>query len=166
VGSSGGGPHPDGRGGGPGGGVQQGIKKSWIKKLDCDGLKKAITELRNELAQRAAELIEDKYNLPQSGPMSVEGHQQKFREQQIKLREALDQWNTKGCGGGLPPDARKWSTAPVPSPRRQTNPDQAQRNPNAPSPAPAHATRMLIVVGIVIIIILIILGPKPIPVVP
>ncbi len=50
--------------------------------------------------------------------MSIEGHQQQFRNKQTNLRRRLQQWDTNFCGGPgyVPEDAWQWATAPAPRP--------------------------------------------------
>ena len=56
---------------------------------------------------------------------SVEGHQQQFRDQQRRLRNLLDEYNTRGCGDGegLPDGVWEWATRPAPQPKPRENPD-------------------------------------------
>lgn len=84
---------------------------------DCDDLLTRIIARVIELKERAAALITNPLNLPQSGPMSIDGHQQQFRNKQINLRRLLQDWDTNNCGPGLPSDAWNWATRPVPAPR-------------------------------------------------
>jgi hypothetical protein len=67
------------------------------------------------LKRRYYQIIEDKLNLPPTGPKSVAGHQQQFEDRQIELRDLLTQAATLGCTG-YNPDAWDWATCPVPSP--------------------------------------------------
>ncbi|HXT99775.1 MAG TPA: RHS repeat-associated core domain-containing protein, partial [Polyangia bacterium] len=87
---------------------------------DCEDLLNKIQDRRNLLAKRAQELREDKKNLPLKGKMSIEGHQHQFEGWQTNLRDLLDEWNTRGCGGGLPADAWEYATMPAPSPAPKT----------------------------------------------
>ncbi|MCP4356484.1 MAG: RHS repeat-associated core domain-containing protein, partial [Chloroflexi bacterium] len=98
---------------------------------DCAGLLQEILSLRNELVRRYAELRENKLNLPQSGPMSIEGHQDQFEGKQSRLRKLLDTYRTNGCGGSTR-DAQSWATVPVPSPAPKAN-----NSPITDSPIPA-----------------------------
>ena len=84
---------------------------------DCDDLLAQIVARVAELAERAGALIRNPLNLPPTGPMSVAGHQQQFRNKQVNLRSMLNQWDTNGCGPGyLPQDAWQWATRPTPAP--------------------------------------------------
>lgn len=87
---------------------------------DCDDLLVRITARILELYIRADDLIRDPLKLPRSGPMSVEGHQQQFRNKQVNLRSMLNQWDTNNCGDGyVPSNAWEWATRKVPSPNAQ-----------------------------------------------
>jgi RHS repeat-associated protein len=93
-------------------------------KQNCNALLNRINELRDELAKRHDDLVQDVHNLPATGPNSIAGHQEQFRNKQGELRDALEQFNTKGCGGGLPNRIWKWATmdAPVPAPKQTNTP--------------------------------------------
>lgn len=86
---------------------------------ECLDLANKITERRNELAQRYKALQKDKSDLfngknPQKGTWS--GHQDQYNGQQRNLGKLIQQFNDKGCGGGLlPSDVANWRTMPVPS---------------------------------------------------
>jgi hypothetical protein len=83
----------------------------------CEDLLARIIARLIELKERAQALIENKLNLPPTGPMSVEGHQQQFRDKQINLRKLLQQWDTNNCGPGyVPVEAWRWVGKPAPSP--------------------------------------------------
>jgi hypothetical protein len=83
---------------------------------ECEDLLDKIQDRVNELKKRAADLKENKLNLPEKGEMSIQGHQQQFENKQANLRSMLDEWNSSGCGSGLPADAWSIATAPTPSP--------------------------------------------------
>ncbi len=86
----------------------------------CDDLLAEIIARVIELKERAQALIDNPFNLPPTGPMSVAGHQQQFANKQVNLRQLLNDWNTNNCGGPggprLPADAWSWATRSVPSP--------------------------------------------------
>jgi RHS repeat-associated protein len=84
----------------------------------CEKLANKITKLRNELAKRAGDLRRNALNLPATGPMSIAGHQQQYLNKQKQLRDLLNEFNSKGCGGGAPPDSWGFATTPVPEPER------------------------------------------------
>jgi hypothetical protein len=87
---------------------------------DCDNLLVKIVARALELYLRADALIRNPLNLPQTGPNSIEGHQQQFRNKQVNLRSMLNQWDTNNCGDGyLPRRVWEWATRPVPSPNAQ-----------------------------------------------
>jgi hypothetical protein len=106
----------------------------------CNDLLAQIVARIAELAIRAQELIVNRLNLPPTGPMSIDGHQQQFRNKQVNLRRMLEQWDTNNCGPGyLPGDAWKWATRPAPSPaptgdggssRRTTDPVEVPTGPS------------------------------------
>ena len=89
----------------------------------CENLAAQIENVRNELAKRESDLIQDKLNLPLTGPMSIAGHQQQFRDKQTQLRNLLDDYNSNGCGPGypIPSDAWVYATMPTPSPGENSN---------------------------------------------
>jgi len=82
---------------------------------DCKKLYAQISAKVNELKDRYSALIRNPQNLPPSGPMSIGGHQQQFRNQQTHLRWLLNQANAKGCTN-FQSDAWEWATKPTPSP--------------------------------------------------
>jgi hypothetical protein len=82
----------------------------------CPDLAAKIEKVRNELAKRADDLRRDQLGLPLIGPTSVAGHQQQFENKQEQLRKLLNDYNSEGCGGGLPADAWTFATMPTPSP--------------------------------------------------
>jgi Domain of unknown function (DUF4157)/Toxin with a conserved tryptophan and TIP tripeptide motif len=87
---------------------------------DCDDLLIQIVARALELYLRADALVRNPLNLPQTGPMSIEGHQQQFRNKQANLRSMLNQWDNNNCGDGyIPQRAWEWATRPVPSPNAQ-----------------------------------------------
>lgn len=99
------------------------IQRSVHPDPDCNDLLIQIIARVVELVLRADALIRDPLRLPPTGPMSIEGHKQQFRNKQVNLRSMLNQWDTNNCGDGyIPRSAWKWATRPVPSP--------------APAPAP------------------------------
>lgn len=71
---------------------------------------KGLKQLFQEQTQRGA-------GAPGSSTWNV--HDQKFRQQQQNLRDHLDEYDSRNCGGGggspVPADARAWSTRPAPS---------------------------------------------------
>ena len=87
---------------------------------DCEDLLVQIIARALELYLRADALIRDPLELPRTGPMSIEGHQQQFRNKQVNLRSMLNQWDTNNCGDGyLPRRVWHWATRDVPSPNAQ-----------------------------------------------
>ena len=103
--------------------VQSVIRRETAMHPDpgCGDLLIRILARLVELGQRADEIIRNPLNLPQSGPMSVGGHQQQFRNKQTNLRRMLQQWDTNNCGPGyVPRDAWNWATRPAPSPAPQS----------------------------------------------
>jgi RHS repeat-associated protein len=82
---------------------------------ECSKLYSKIDSLVNELKRRYYELLEDKRGLPASGPMSILGHQQQFRNKQTQLRNLLNQADTKGCKA-YNTEAWHWATIPTPAP--------------------------------------------------
>jgi RHS repeat-associated protein len=87
-----------------------------ISSMNCNELRDRIAERLDELHKRYQDLREDVQNLPPTGTMSIEGHQQQFRAKQANLRELLEAYDKQNCGGGLPCDAWKWATMPAPEP--------------------------------------------------
>ncbi|ANJ68015.1 hypothetical protein A9404_12100 [Halothiobacillus diazotrophicus] len=85
----------------------------------CKKIEDKINKVRNELAKRADELHRNPLDLPPSGPMSIAGHQQQFRNKQTQLRNLLNDYDSQGCNGGLPADA--WSLASMPTPSSDAN---------------------------------------------
>jgi RHS repeat-associated protein len=81
----------------------------------CSQLIQQINAAVDDLKRRYYQIIEDKWNLPPTGPNSVAGHQQQFENRQDELRDLLNQAATLGCTG-YDPDAWDWATRPVPSP--------------------------------------------------
>lgn len=53
------------------------------------------------------------------GTTSWINHENEIRQQQKTLQEHIDEYDGRGCGGspgeGVPVDARRWATRPVPS---------------------------------------------------
>jgi hypothetical protein len=89
---------------------------------DCENLLVQIIARLIELKERADALIRNPLNLPPTGPMSVDGHQQQFRNKQTNLRSMLNQWDTNNCGPGyIPQEAWRWATSPTPSPAPSTS---------------------------------------------
>jgi RHS repeat-associated protein len=82
----------------------------------CKQLRDKINQLRNELAKRYGDLQANELGLPLTGPMSIGGHQQQFENKQTQLRKLLNDFDTQGCNGGLPPDAWEYATKDAPSP--------------------------------------------------
>jgi RHS repeat-associated protein len=82
---------------------------------DCASLIQKINSLVSELKRRYAEIIRDDLGLPPTGPGSIAGHQQQFRNKQTRLRTLLNEANRKGCKG-YNADAWHWATQPAPSP--------------------------------------------------
>lgn len=83
----------------------------------CEFLRGEIRRVRNELAKRFDELRRDPLNLYERRPVgtrSYQGHIQQANNKQQQLRDLLDEFNSSGCRGGLPADARRYSTNPVP----------------------------------------------------
>jgi hypothetical protein len=85
------------------------------KFYDCSKLYQQIGALRSELARRQSELINNELNLPLTGPFSVAGHRQQFRDKQRQLRRLLKQADMQGCTS-YRDDAWDWATRPMPSP--------------------------------------------------
>jgi hypothetical protein len=86
----------------------------------CEDLLTQILLRITELNERFWAIVNNVLGLPPSGPMSVGGHQQQFRNKQANLRSMLNQWNTNNCGPGLPADSWFWATRPAPSPTPQS----------------------------------------------
>ncbi len=89
---------------------------------DCSELAALIKRVTDELKKRGADLLEDIWKLPPTGKMSIAGHVQQFENKQAHLREALNDFNTQGCGGPgpthpIPADAWKWATKATPEKR-------------------------------------------------
>jgi RHS repeat-associated protein len=82
---------------------------------ECAKLEQQINSLVSELKKRSSELIRDPRGLPLSGPMSIAGHQQQFRNKQARLRRLLGEADSKGCKS-YTSDAWTWATLPAPSP--------------------------------------------------
>jgi RHS repeat-associated protein len=85
------------------------------RKPNCPELFKLIQDLVWELIKRRYDIEYPKYLLPQSGPMSVEGHQQQFRNKQLYLQRLVDDY-TNRCGPP-PPGAPEMLKEPVPAPQ-------------------------------------------------
>lgn len=97
----------------------------------CKQLSDKINQLRNELAKRYGDLQANELGLPLTGPMSIGGHQQQFENKQTQLRKLLNDFNSQGCNGGLPPDAWEYATKDAPSPSNSNPvhvPDSSVRN--------------------------------------
>ena len=128
------------------------------KEKRCNELSDRIQTLRDDLAKRTSDLVEDKLLLPASGPGSLAGHKQQFRHKQRALRKAIDDFNTLGCGGALPFDAWDYATNPVPAKGKRDLPHRlitpAPRVvPFTPVPVPVRPSTAPIVVPLPIIII-------------
>jgi RHS repeat-associated protein len=82
---------------------------------DCIPLYEAIDALVRQLQKRYYDIIQNKYNLPPTGPMSVAGHQQQFRNKQMQLQNLLSEADAKGCTG-YRRDAWDWAYRLAPSP--------------------------------------------------
>jgi RHS repeat-associated protein len=82
---------------------------------DCESLYLDIDRRVNALQRRYRQIRENRGNLPTTGPNSVSGHQEKFRNRQSELRERLNQANARGCTA-YRMDAWEWATMPAPSP--------------------------------------------------
>ena len=107
--------------------AKQGVQTQACSTCDppdpCEQIEKDANARRNELAQRYAELREDKYNLYElflrdpnarvPGIGSWNGHVQQFRNKQANLRSTLDKSRTNGCSPAA--DAGKWSSIDPPS---------------------------------------------------
>ncbi len=104
----------------------------------CQKLREQIIARRNELENRYRAMEEDKWNLPLTGPMSIGGHQQQFRDKQTNLRKLLNEFDTLGCKGGLPADVWDWATKDAPSPARSRVP-----TPNSGNVAPLTAAGLV-----------------------
>ena len=106
---------------------------------ECEDLLVQILARIAELARRAAELVANQHSLPLRGPMSIEGHQQQFRNKQVNLRRLLNDWDTFGCGPP-PRNAWRWATRSVPSPAPRPSRPPARREittePNEPLVTP------------------------------
>jgi hypothetical protein len=122
---------PGGGGGGGGGSgpVDRHLipSKKDIKKMNCAELEKAISYLRDVVAERFDQLSQDG-TLPLTGANSIEGHQQQFRQVQDGLRSALNEYSSKGCGGKVPADAWRRASQRVPNPKPKATP-----KPNRPT---------------------------------
>jgi len=123
---------------------------------DCEKLAEKIEQVRDELAKRADELTENQYNLPPTGPMSIGGHQQQFRNKQTQLRNLLNDFNSNNCGGGspIPIDAWQYATRPTPAPA----PAQSQGL-DANSVVDGVLT-VLVVVGTVTVTVVVVTNPE------
>jgi RHS repeat-associated protein len=102
--------------------AQQGISTALSHANNCPTANDPCKELYaqidaavSELQERYYELLENKLGLPATGRMSVGGHQTQFVGWQNRLRNLLNQANTKGCLG-YRTDAWYWATVPTPSP--------------------------------------------------
>jgi RHS repeat-associated protein len=80
---------------------------------DCQVLYVQISARVNELKKRYSDLIRNEKNLPVSGPMSIDGHRQQFRNKQASLRNLLTQADAKGCRG-YDSDAWPWASIETP----------------------------------------------------
>ena len=101
--------------------VQQGASGAVVQRQtsmppECEDLLAQILARIIELKERFDALVQNKLNLPPTGPMSIAGHQQQFRNKQTNLRSMLNQWNFNGCGPGLPVESWSWATRSAPSP--------------------------------------------------
>jgi hypothetical protein len=83
------------------------------KQPDCAAFYQKIDMLVSLLNKRYRELQEDKFGLPATGKMSIEGHQIKYRENQTTLRRTLNQADAAGCTE-YDPNALEWTTRPPP----------------------------------------------------
>ncbi|WP_157265855.1 RHS repeat-associated core domain-containing protein [Thiobacillus thioparus] len=91
------------------------VKKFCERSDDCEKLYADIDRLVNQLQRRNRQLRENRGDLPITGPNSIEGHRQKFRDRQAELRDKLNQANAKGCVN-YRPDAWNWATVIAPYP--------------------------------------------------
>jgi RHS repeat-associated protein len=116
-------------------------RKNAIKKMDCGQLANTIDYLTGVLAERAQQLVENKGNLPPTGPGSIAGHRQQFGQAQSSLREALEQFDTKGCGPPRNPNAWHRATQPAPHPKpKPSQPIFLKPGPLFPTVSPVPAT--------------------------
>jgi RHS repeat-associated protein len=97
----------------------------------CKQLSDKINQLRNELAKRYGDLQANKLSLPLNGPMSIGGHQQQFENKQTQLRKLLNDFDSQGCNGGLPPDVWAFATKDVPG---ASEPEEQHSAKNVPAP--------------------------------
>ncbi len=97
------------------------LKRKECHDNECERLYREIDRLVNQLERRHRQIRENKGGLPFTGPDSVGGHQQKFRDRQRELRDVLNRANAKMCLN-YHRDAWYWATrdAPVPGPNTAT----------------------------------------------
>jgi RHS repeat-associated protein len=90
-------------------------KEEECEEDECPPLYAQIDQVVQQLQRRNAQLIEDRLNLPLTGPNSIRGHQHQFRGRQTNLRNLLNQANSKGCTK-YRSDAWYWATKYTPGP--------------------------------------------------
>jgi RHS repeat-associated protein len=86
----------------------------------CEHLRKEINALRNEIAERYQVQRADPrdlFNTRRTGEDSWDGHNEQIENKQTRLQNKLKEWQNSPCNGsgGLPEDAWKWATVPVPT---------------------------------------------------
>jgi hypothetical protein len=119
------------------------VPDGWFNKHLCDYLRKEIEKLTATVRSRWRAQTRNRGNLPATGRNSLAGHQQQFKQEQIRLQKRIDQFNSNGCGddGGLPPGADEWANKPDPIPRIPAPPIPFALPrggfPNGPLPLPA-----------------------------
>lgn len=82
---------------------------------NCQPRYNQISLLVSELKKRYSDLIQDKKGLPATGPMSIEGHRQQFKNKQASLRNMLNAADVANCTG-YQSDAWTWATIEAPYP--------------------------------------------------
>lgn len=98
--------------------VTPAIEKGEKPKDNCQQLYAKINQAVDEIKRRHYELINDRLNLPMTGKFSVEGHREQYKNWQRRLRNFLDEANSKGCVA-YRPDAWEWATQEAPYPRKK-----------------------------------------------
>jgi hypothetical protein len=93
----------------------------------CECLAEKIEELLNNTTTHNSgtkglkQLFQEQTQKGAAGPGTGvwNEHQQKFSRQQQNLRDHLDEYDSRNCGGGggspVPADARRWANRPLPT---------------------------------------------------
>ena len=110
----------------------------------CDQLVALAQQITGILDQRYNAMLRDDwrlYNNPNARPLSQDptghgtwaGHQQQYTQVQGNLRQVVNEWINKGCGGS-PPDPLDWETRAPPSmPTWASPPPQSPLNTSTPN---------------------------------